>query len=277
MTAVTTPTTPTAWSPDVTFYRADEVVDAALIMQIGTFAGSIEGDAPSVRVPWVRTDPEASFTPEGEVIPEGTGSFDETVITTSKLASLGRFSRETLAQPSAAQLIINSMRRGLTDKADRAFLGSEGDPVGLLGVDGVNDGGVIGADLDALADALVTIESAGGTASAIVAAPDAWGALAKMKSGADSAQPLLGAGTEATERRLLGVEVRTTDAMPANTLLVLDSASVLTVHGQVQLARSEHAHFDSDTVAIRLLFRVGWAVMRPERLVRLTTTGVAEG
>jgi hypothetical protein len=69
----------------------------------------------------------------------------------------------------------------LSPKADAAFLGNADAPDGLLSLTGVTDGGAIGDDLDTLADAVVSIEADGGTASHIIAAPGAWGAVVKLK------------------------------------------------------------------------------------------------
>lgn len=99
--------------------------------------------------------------------------------------------------------------------------------------------------------------------------------MAKIKTGTGSAASLLGAGTEAVERRLLGVPVLTTAPMPAGGLLVVDSSRVLTVYGQVRVARSEDAFFTKDVVAVRVTWRVGFNVMRPGRIVRLSTTAPA--
>jgi HK97 family phage major capsid protein len=203
---------------------------------------------------------------EGEAIPETVGAFDEVVITTDKIAALGKFSREALSQPKAAQLIVASLQASVIAKADRAFLSNTASPNGLLTIADIEDGGDVGDNLDTLADAVTLIEADGGTASGIIAAPGAWGALSKLKSVTGSATNLLGAGTEAAERRLLGIPVLSTAAMPVDTILVVDASTILTVYGDVQVARSDDAFFTSDVAGIRVTFRCGWGVMRPQRI-----------
>lgn len=271
MATITTPTVPKAWAPDVVGVPATEAVPTALLVQVGVKAGVIEGDEPSLRVPFMAADGTVSFVPEATPIPEQTAVLDEVVIQTHKLAVHGKYSRESLEQPNAARLIVDSMQRALIRKADEAFLSNLADPTGLLNVTGITDGGAVGANLDELVDAVVSIEADGGQATHIIAAPGAWGTLSKIKSGVDSAVSLLGAGTEATERRLLGIPVHTTSAMPAGTLLVCDASSIVTVYGEVMPARSSDVFFLSDVVAVRVMWRIGWGVMRPARLVGLTT------
>lgn len=274
MATVSTTTTATAWSPDVTAYTATDVVPDALILQTSTVVGNVEGDSPAVRVPWVDADDTVGFVDEGAPIPENASAYSETVVRTGKVATIGQFSREQLAQPNAATLVVNALSRSVVNKANAAYLGNAADPTGLLHLPGITDGGTLGDDLDPLADAVLGIEGEGGKATHLIAHPSAWGALAKMKGGTGSAVPLLGAGTEETERRVLGVPVLVTSAAPADTLLVVDSTAIVSAVGQVQLARSEDAYFGSDSVGIRVTLRLGWAAMRPERIVKVSTATV---
>lgn len=192
-------------------------------------------------------------------------------MTTNKVAALGKYSYETLAQPEAATMVTNSLRRSVVNKANAAYLGNASGPTGLLNVVGITDGGAIALDLDPVVDAIAGIEAAGGTATNIIAAPDAWASLAKLKTGVDSAQNLLGTGTSATTRTLLDLPVLVTPAMPEGGLLVVDRTSVIAAVSPVRLARSEDAFVANDVVAIRLTFRLGWDVMHTDRIAKLTT------
>ncbi len=274
MANITTSTTPAGWSPDVIAYTAAEVIPEALILQTSTVVGNIEGDAPAVRVPWVAADDTVGFVDEGAPIPESAGTYSETVVRTGKIATLGKFSREQLEQPNAAQLVVNSLSRSVVNKANVAYLGNDADPTGLLHLPGITDGGTLGADLDTLTEATLGIEAAGGQATHVLAHPSAWAALAKMKGATGSAVPLLGAGTQEAERRVLGVPVLVTAAMPEDSLLVIDSSSIVSAVGQVQLARSEDAYFGSDVVGVRVTFRLGWAAMKPEHIAKISTATV---
>jgi hypothetical protein len=99
---------------------------------------------------------------------------------TYTVSALGKFSRESLAQPNAAQLILASMRRSVVTKADLAFIANATAPTGLLNVAGITAGGTVGANLDTLIDAAAGIEADGGTATDLIAALDLWAALSKM-------------------------------------------------------------------------------------------------
>lgn len=270
MATETTLTSAKAWSPDVIATIPLDVVADALVLTAATVVGQIEGDEPAIRVPWVDDDGTAGFVPEGEEIPESNGTLTETVITTGKVAQLGKFSREQLAQPGAADMLARAMSRAVVRKADQAFLANATAPTGLLNLPGTLDAGTLGTSLDALTDAFAGIEVDGGLGTHIIAAPDAWAALSKMKTAADANAPLLGAGTEQTERRILGRPVLVTPAMPPGELLVVDRDSILAAAGELQLARDESVYFTSDSVAIRATLRLGWSAMKPGRVVSLS-------
>lgn len=272
MATQTTLTTAKGWHPDQVAFVPEEVIPGALVLAASTQVGFIEGDEPAIRVPWIADDGPAGFVAEGTPIPESAAQFTETVVRTGKIATLGKFSREQLGQKNAARLIVNSMQRSVIAKADAAFLSNPDEPTGLLNLPGATDGGLLGNNLDALADAITTIEADGGSATHIIAAPGAWGTVAKLKSGTGSAAPLLGAGVEQTQRRALGVDVLVSSAMPADTLLVLDRHTILSAVGVVTQAQSDDVYFDSDVVGVRVTFRVGWAAMKPERIVKISTT-----
>lgn len=271
MATQTTPTSPAAWRPDVTAYVPDDEIPDALILQTATVVGSIEGDAPAVRVPYVLNDGTSGFVAEGDPIADAEQEFSETVVTTGKIAALGKYTYETLAQPNAARMVVDSLKRSVTKKANSAYLGNETAPLGLLNTVGITDGGEVGDNLDTLIDAVAGIEDDGGTATHIIAAPSAWATMSKLKKGTGSEESLLGAGTADTERKLLGVPVLVTPAMPADSVLVLDRSAVLGAQSPLRLARSEDAFFASDVIAVRVTWRIGWQVMHPARVAKLTT------
>lgn len=282
MTAVTTLNTAKGWSPDITAFAPSEVIPEALILQTSTVSGSIEGDEPAVRVVYVDDD-EAAFIAEGAVIPESDPDLDETLVYTGKVAQLVRISREQYATGEAAGLLSESVRRAVVKRANLAYLtqaaptgGATTPPAGLLNIAGITDGGELGDNLDPLADAIAAIEGAGGLATHILAAPDAWAALRKVKVGTGSNASLLGAGTEDVEKRLLGVPVLTTSAMPTGRLLVLDRNAIVSAVGEVQVAVSDQVYFTSDSIGLRCVFRFGQNVVRPDRLVHLEIADVEE-
>ncbi|WP_170981326.1 phage major capsid protein, partial [Mycolicibacterium sp. CR10] len=270
MATQTTPLSPAAWRPDITAYVPDDVIPDALILTTATVVGRIEGDEPAVRVPYVSDDGTVGFIAEGQPIPDAAQEFDEVVVQTNKVAALGKYSYETLAQPEAARMVTNSLRRSVVRKANAAYLGNASGPTGLLNIAGLTDAGIIDENLDPVVDAIAGIEAAGGMATNIIAAPDAWATLSKLKVTDTSAQPLIGPDvTQPGQRALLGVPVSVTPSMPEGELIVVDRASVIAAVSQVRLARSEDAFFANDVVAIRLTFRLGWDVMHTDRVAKL--------
>lgn len=272
---VSTPNTPRAWSPDITYFPSEEAVPEALILQTSTVAGSIEGDAPAVLVPWV-DDAEAGFTAEGDEIPEAQPGLSEATVYTGKVSQLLRLSREQFAQQGAAQLLANSVSRAVTKTANTAYIAQPAPttgttpPAGIINTAGIIDGGEVGTDLDAIADLLAQIEAGGGTVTNIIAAPDAWAALRKIKVGTGSAQSLLGAGSTDAVKTLLDVPVITSAAVPEGTLIAVDKTAIVSAVGQVQVQQSEHVYFTSDSIGLRCTWRFGATVVRPERIGTLT-------
>lgn len=124
MAIQTTPTSPKAWAPDVTAFVPSDVVPDALILQTATVVGAIEGDEPAIRVPFVADDGVVGFIAEGAEIPDAEQDFDEIVVMTGKVAALGRYSFETLAQPEAARMVVESLSRSVVTKANAAYLGN---------------------------------------------------------------------------------------------------------------------------------------------------------
>ena len=88
MTTMTT-TDQKSLYPDQVFTYTEVVPEALLLNPaVATMAGEIEGDKPMVRVPYIKTDPVATFVAEGAEIPDGVGMLDEVTLTTGKLALL---------------------------------------------------------------------------------------------------------------------------------------------------------------------------------------------
>lgn len=188
-------------------------------------------------------------------------------------------SREQYGLGDASTLPSDSIRRSVAGKANAAFLAQVAPtspavtpPAGLLHL-GATDGGALTIDIDGLTDAIAGIEAANGTATTIVAAPDAWATLSKMKVGADFNSTLLGSGTLATQRMLAGLPVYVSPSVLSGKLLVIDKSAVLIAVGQVMLAVSDQIYFASDSLGIRCTFRFGQKLVNTARVVSLTVTG----
>ena len=267
----TTPSAAEAWRPNVvSSFDPDDMLSTALIVSTATRAGQVEGDAPTVRVPYVGTDPQAGFVAEGAEIDTGGGTMNEVVISTNKVASMSVVSRELAAQPGAAERIARSMRRAVTAHADAAYLGNTEAPTGLFSLDGIDTAGNLGTDLFAAYDAVAAIEADGGTATHLLVHPTDWGTLAKIPEATGSARSLLADVHDAAARSLAGVPVVVHAAVPQGEALMLDRSEVVAAYGTLDVARSDDAFFTSDAIGVRATFRLGWNVVRPTRLAKLT-------
>ena len=58
----------------------------------------------------------------------------------------------------------------------------------------------------------------------------------------------------------------------AGTGLVIDKSAIVSAVGEVMVAQSEHAYFDSDSIALRCTWRFGANVVRPDRIGKFTVT-----
>lgn len=280
MAVSTTTSSAKAWGLDVLGVAPNKVIPNALILTATSKAGEVEGDEPAVRVPAVRTDDAIGFVAEGAPIPESDQELDEVVIHTGKVAQLIKVSREQLAQPDALTAILNGQRRDLTAKADRAFLTqpvpvgpATTPPAGLLHF--AQDAGEIDANLDALIDAQTLVNSVGDVSGEdlpviVIASPNSYAYVRKLRKGTGSNEYQLGAGVEVGPPYLLGMPVYVKKSMPENKIIVLDRSQVLSAYGDVQVARSDDFYFGSDNVALRATFRFGVGVLDPQAVQVLT-------
>lgn len=273
---LTTNSSAIAWRPDVTVFEPADVVPEAIIMQASTVAGQIEGDAPAVRVAYV-DDAAATFTAEGAEIDESEPELDEALVYTGKITQLVRLSNEQFRQQNTAAELSKSTQRAIIKKANEAFLtqaapapGTNTPPAGLLNIDGTESGAAVDENLDALIDLIAALEGNGSSPSQIILDPTGWATLRKLKTGTGAATTLLGAGTTDAERRLLDLPVIVSNAMPAGEGLVIDRGAIVSAAGQVNVARSEHLYFNSDSIALRATWRIGWNIVRPDRIGKFT-------
>ncbi len=278
MATATTLTSANAWSPDVSTFNPGDAVPEALVLLTSTIAGEVEGDAPAVRVAYV-ADAEAGFVAEGADITPSDPDLNEVLVHTGKISQLVKLSREQWTQPNSAGLLSTSVARAVTKAANIAYLSQVAPtspavtpPAGLLNVTGIETGTAVAGDLDSLVDLIAAIEANGATPSHIVVDPIGWASLSKLKTGTGLNSALLGAGTEAVERRLLGLPVIVSAAMTASTGLVIDNTAVLSAVGQVSVATSEHFYFGGDNIALRATWRFGANVIHPNRIGKFAIT-----
>ncbi|MGQ9408934.1 phage major capsid protein [Mycolicibacterium gilvum] len=265
-----------AWAPDLTAVAPTDAVPDALILETSTVSGTVEGDAPLVRVQYV-DDASASFTAEAVAITESDPGLSECVVATGKVTQLVKLSREQFVQPNAQELLAASVRRAVTKAGNLAYISQVAPtppavtpPAGLLHIDGIVDGGEVIGDLDALVDLLATLASNGAEPSHIVLSPTAWASLRKFKIGDNFNSTLLGTGATDATTFLLDLPVIVTSAAPADSGLVIDRTAVVSAVGDVQVATSEHAFFSADSVAVRCTWRFGANAVKPNRIGKFT-------
>lgn len=271
--ALNTPNTSQAWSPDLTTFPAADVIPDALVMATSTVAGRIDGDAPQVRVPYVEDD-TAAFTAEGAEIDQANPVLSEKLVSTGKVATVVRVSREQFVQQGTSGMLSDSMRRSVIKAANTAYLTQTPPlspdttpPAGILTDDDIETAGTdVADDLDPIVDLVATLESNGATPSGILLAPSTWAALRKIKTGTGSAQNLLGAGTQDATAALLGLPVSVDSAVPAGTGFIYDRSAIVSAVGPVEVATSDDVYFTSDSVAVRCVFRFGALLVRPDRV-----------
>lgn len=272
MATLTTSTADFAWRPDESTFAPADVVPAALILQTSAIGGDINGDQPSLHVAFVNDAESAAYVAEGSPITDDEPELDEVIVKTKKISRLVTLSTEQFEQPGTATQVAQSVARDLVRKADASYLGDDGTgstPMGLLHHTGIVDGDPIVDNLDSLIDLIAVLEQNGATPSAIVTDPLTWAALRRLKVGGTSTnESLLGAGTTDATPMLLSLPVLRSRFIPANSGLVIDKQAIASAVGSVKVAQSEHAKFAQDSVVLRATWRIGWNLVRPERIGR---------
>lgn len=264
--------------PDQVFLYTEAVPDALIANPlVATVAGEIEGDAPRVRVPYIKTDPTAGFVKEGADITDGGGELDEVLISTGKIATVVKQSNESASFETASQLIAAGVSRSIVTSADNAFLNNakssdietQDGPVGILNTDGIPVTQTTGEGVvDAVADAKAAIGGNGGIPTAVVCNYATEAILRKLKT--TEGKGLLIDPVEAGELSIHGLPVIVNRAMPDKTLLVVSAGEIVAAVGTVNLAVSTDALFTSDSLIRRATWRIGAKVIHANRLAKLT-------
>lgn len=282
MATETTLTSAKAWAPDLNVFNPSDAVPEALILSHSNVAGVIEGDAPAMRVAYV-TDDTAQFTVEAAEIPEANPALNEVIVYTAKITQLVRLSNEQYRQAGTAGELSESVRRAIVKKANQAFLTqvaptapAVAPPTGLINAGGIVGGGAVADNLDALVDLVAQLEANGGTPTGIILDPLAWASLRKFKTATNSEVGILGAGTNDAQKMLLDLPVTVTNALSANSGLVVDRTAVVSAVGPVNVATDDSVYFTSDGVALRATWRIGWNTVRPNRIGKFTVTAPSD-
>lgn len=264
------------WAPDLTYHKAEEVLPESIALLTSTIAGTVEGDAPYVRVAWAG-DGDADHVPEGAEITPQDAPLNEAAFQTTKAATLFKVSRELFLQPNVSAQLAASASRGLTKQLDASYLAAVAPtapattPVaGLLNQTGIVAGGMVTGSLDELIDLVAELETNGATPSHLVLDPLGYAALLKLRKATGSNEGLLGAGVDTPELRVLSLPLLKSNAMTAYSGLVLSASDIVSAVGRVQVATSEDVYFASDSIGVRATVRYGWTLPIPDRIGKFT-------
>ncbi len=275
--STTTTTSAKGWAPDIKQFPPAEILPDSLLFQTSTVLGTVDGDAPVVRVPWVDLD-SAQFTAEGDEIPEGTPDLNEVLVHTGKVTKLLRVSHEQWEQDGTNVALSQAVTAAIQEKANEAYLSQVAPtapavtpPAGLFNVPGITEWvEPITGNLDGITDLLALLETLKAHPSHIVMSPLAWAAIKKIKTQTGSAETLLGSGANAAARLLEGLPVITSPYMTNMTGLIIDKRAIASAAGPIRVAQSEHAYFTSDSLALRATFRFGQNLVHPARIGKFT-------
>lgn len=180
---------------------AKQIIPDAGVFAQTTIAGSVQGDSPSLYVPYIGTSAAASIVAEGAAINESDTKPLELAIRTQKVAVLNVFSNESGAQSAASNgnvggsgidvvgMLTDGMKKTIIDKANAILWQNpaptegkpETAPTGLFNYPGIIQGGNITNTLDPIVDAIASISTNGGAPTGLVMNYGVWAYLLKLR------------------------------------------------------------------------------------------------
>lgn len=251
-------------------------LDASIFAQVATV---VQTPSTEYRIPIVSADPAASWVAEGAEITPSDPTLQELVVTPPKVAGLTIISRELAndSNPAAAQVVGDGLARDIARRIDQAaFAGlASPAPAGLSTLSGVQSyvNAAAFANLDFAAQAVSKAETVGAKVTAFITSPATALALATIKTGTGSNQPVLGADpTQPTGRSILGVPLYVSQFVAANTLWAVDASRTwLVVREDATVEADRSVYFTSDRVAVKATMRVGFGFVHPQSVVKVTT------
>lgn len=262
-----------------TLFPANEVVPEALVFTQTTIGDEIDGDKPSLVVPYVRIPSAAEIVTEGAQITEKDTTIGEMAIYTQKVAVLNVVSNEIARNMNLTDMLSGSLLQAVIDKADAILLqnpahddeDSTTSPVGLFNTPGAVNGRTLdGTDgLDPIVSAIATVTGNGGTPTSIILNHATWATLLQLKF-ADG-RPIISADNGNSPTPLLfGLPVVINRQAPNGKILIHSKEETISAISGVILSTSTDRYFDRDSAAWRVTFRLGWGVIRPNRLAVIT-------
>lgn len=265
---------------EASYFAPNDIIPDALVMKLTTIGGRIEGDAPSLNVPYVGTEANAQIVAEGDEIPDGGIAVSELHITTRKVATITAISNEATFEPDVKTMIANGVARSVAVKANAVFLQNPAPTEGQAGVTGLfNYPGVVDAGtidnantgLDPIIEGIAQISTNGGTPTHIIMSYGTWAQLLKMKTiqGLSQISP---DAANAPVPQLFGLPVILTAQAPNNEIMVTCQQEIISAVGNISAASSDQRYFEKDTTLIRSTFRFGFGIIHPNRLAKINVT-----
>ena len=284
MMAVFKTTTTKGAFPDSQFIAAREAIPEAIALNplVATQSVVISGDAPRVNVPYVSVDPTANVVAEGAEITTSSPALNQVSFGTHKIALLVPFSNESLRYDDAVNLITDSATKALVAQADHLFLAADADtngilPTGIAKIPAATDSAagvteVTAASkaktLDAVLDVLAQTTDKGATPTAIVMRFSTWATL--MAITATDGRPLIEPDVTASASPMLfNTPVLFNSQVPESMILTMSAPDVIVSVSDIAADTDSSAMFTSDSSLMRMTMRIGFGVVKPERLGRV--------
>lgn len=253
------------------------VISGSVASQVSTV---IQTPASSFRVPVVTADPTAAWTKEGQEINPSDIELDEAVAEFSKLAGLSIITSELMndSSPAAQGAIGAGLARDLSRKLDAAFFGNTttNGPSGLASLAGVSvvQAGTAIENTDPFVGAQSMAELVGAEITHFVAHPTDALALAQVKRGTGSNEPLLQPDpTKPSRRTVSGVPLLVSPAVSQGTIFGVPQDRVyVAMREDAEVSSDSSVFYTSDRVAVRAKLRAGFAFPHEEAIVKIVIT-----
>lgn len=275
-----TSTSSSILTPDeINTYLLDPFEAESLAVQVGT---PVRTASHSYRIPKPNTEPSVDWVAEGEEAVPSDMTFDELVVTPTKLFGFVPMTRELVEDsgPDAAELIGRGLARDAARKVDAAFFGNlvATNPnaqagLGSLAVNATVEDvqGLEVAAFDSL-DVFAEAQSLAAGITSFVANPADVLALQLLKESTGSNRPLLGSDpTQPTRNLIGGVPLIRSSAVEAGTIWgIRKDQAIVVIREDVVMDTDKSVFWTSDRIAIKCTMRVGFGFPQPSALVKIT-------
>ncbi|MGW0135161.1 phage major capsid protein [Streptomyces sp. NPDC003299] len=233
------------------------------------------------KTPVITTDFAPGFIGELESLPSGGFTAGLLTVVPKKIAASETLTNELVNDSDGLGLnaVATSMLRSVAlgfDKEALSGTNASGDGfTGIANTTGIQALPVTGdpADLGPFAEAFGMLEAANAEASVIVMHPTRWAQLQGLtdSTGRQLLSAGAGSGTDGVSRSILGVPVKVSPYVDANTILVYDASQVYAVIRQdAQFTTSSDAGFFIDGIGARAIMRANIAVPNVAAVVKMS-------